>query len=306
MDGSEEEFVVAEFAGDAVQEGELGVAVVAGAAVEGDGFLGVVLVVPAAAMDLHVAREGIDKVLVVPDQAIDESADERGFRTGDQDEFRVHVDSGLVREDAAGAHVAHHEVRLRRALNFNAVGGRCMDESEHPVFQVHIDDNAHVADLADVAPGTEEDQVPLAQVAETLHRPAHLELGIGIMRKVHPELLEHRERETGTVIPVRTAGTEPIGNADESLGIVQHLIDQFLRSLRDGLDSRRRADAILGAGHLHARPDQVDGIHHRLCALPGPGNLRRVGQGRNGGRVGFPRRRSPPCDATRRDRQDCQ
>ena len=49
VDGGEEEFVVAEFAGDAVQEGELGFTVVAGAAVKGDGFLGVVLVVPAAA-----------------------------------------------------------------------------------------------------------------------------------------------------------------------------------------------------------------------------------------------------------------
>ena len=67
VDGGVEEFVVAEFAGDAVQEGEFGLAVVAGAAVEGDGFPGVVLVVPATAMDLYVAWEGIDKVLVVPD-----------------------------------------------------------------------------------------------------------------------------------------------------------------------------------------------------------------------------------------------
>ena len=48
LDGGEEEFVVAEFAGDSVQEGEFGLAVVAGATVEGDGFLDVVLVVPAA------------------------------------------------------------------------------------------------------------------------------------------------------------------------------------------------------------------------------------------------------------------
>ena len=87
VDGGVEEFVVAEFAGDAVQEGEFGFAVVAGAAVEGDGFLDVVLVVPAAAMDLYVAREGVDEVLVVPDKAVDEGADARGFRTGDQDEF---------------------------------------------------------------------------------------------------------------------------------------------------------------------------------------------------------------------------
>ena len=87
MDGGVEEFVVAEFAGDAVQEGEFGLAVVAGAAVEGDGFLRIVLFVPATAMDLYIPREGIYKVLVVPDFTIDESADERGFRTGDQDEF---------------------------------------------------------------------------------------------------------------------------------------------------------------------------------------------------------------------------
>ena len=306
LDGGEEEFVVAEFAGDAVQEGEPGLAVVAGAAVEGDGFPGVVLFVPAAAMDLHIAREGIDKVLVVPDETIDEGADERGFGAGDQDEFRVHVDGRLVRKDAAGAHVAHHEVRLRRALNLNAVGDRCMDESEHPVFQVHIDDNAYMADLADVAPGAEEDQVALAQVAETFHRTAHLELGVGVMRQVHPELLEHRERKAGAVIPVRPAGAEPIGNADESLGIVQHLIDQFLRGLRNGLDSRGRADAFLGAGNLRARPDQVDGIHHRLRALPGTGDFRCVGQGRNGRGVGFFRGRSTSRDATRRDRQDGQ
>ena len=157
MDGGVEEGVVVEFAGDAVQEGEFGFAVVAGAAVEGDGFLDVVFVVPAAAMDLHVAREGIDKVFVVPDFTIDECADERGVGTRNKDEFRVHVDSGLVREDAAGAHVAHHEVRLRRALNFNTIGGRCMDESEHAVLQVHIDNNSHVTDLADVVPGTKED-----------------------------------------------------------------------------------------------------------------------------------------------------
>ena len=220
VDGGVEEGVVAEFAGDAVQEGEFGFAVVAGAAVEGDGFLDVVLVVPAAAMDFHVAREGIDEVLVVPDFTINEGADERGVGTGDKDEFRVHVDSGLVREDAAGSHVAHHEVRLRRALNLNTIGGRRMDETEHAVFQVHIDNNSHMADFADVVPGTEEDQVSLAQITETLHRPAHPELRVGVMGQIHSELLENRERESGTVVPIRPAGTEPIEDSNERLGIV--------------------------------------------------------------------------------------
>ena len=94
MDGGIEEGVVAEFAGDAVQEDEFGGAVVAGFTVEGDGFPGVVFVVPAAAMDLHIAGEAIDEVLVVPDLAIDECADEGGggVGTGDEDEFRVHID----------------------------------------------------------------------------------------------------------------------------------------------------------------------------------------------------------------------
>ena len=92
VDGGVDEGVVAEFAGDAVQEGEFGGAVVAGATVEGDGFPDVVLVVPAASMDLHIAGEAIDEVLVVPDLAIDEGADEGGVGTGNEDEFRVHID----------------------------------------------------------------------------------------------------------------------------------------------------------------------------------------------------------------------
>lgn len=306
VDGGVEEFVVAEFAGDAVQEGEFGLAVVAGAAVEGDGFLCIVLFVPATTMDLYVAREGIYKVLVVPDFTIDEGADERGFRTGDQDEFRVHVDNGLVRKDAAGAHVAHHEVRLRRALNFNAIGGRCVDETEHAVFQVHIDDDAHVADLPDVVPGAEEDQVPFAQIAETFYRSAHPELCVGVVGQIHPELLEHSERESGAVIAVGSASSEPIRNSEERLGIVQHLVHQGLRGLRNGLYPRRRADPFLRTGRHNPRPDQVDGIHHRLRPLAGLCDFRRIRQRRDDRGVRHLHARRAPRDATRRDRQKGQ
>ena len=160
-----------------------------------------------------------------------------------------------------------------------------MDESEHTVLQVHIDDDTHVADFPDVVPGAEEDQVPLAQVAETLHGPAHLELGVGVVREVHPELLEDGERESRAIVPVGTAGAEPVGNADESLGVVQHLIDQRLRGLRNGHDALRRADPFLGPRHLHPGLDQVDGIHHRLRPFPRPCDILRIRQGRNGARV---------------------
>ena len=88
-----------------------------------------------------------------------------------------------------------------------------MDESEHAVFEVHIDDNAHMTDLPDVVPGAEEDQVSLAQIAETFHRSAHPELRVGVMGQIHPELLEHRERESGAVIAVGSASSEPIRNS---------------------------------------------------------------------------------------------
>lgn len=87
VDGGVVEGVGAELGGDAVEEGEAGVAVVARGAVEGYREVLVVAVVPAAAVDFDVAG---DEVLVVPDLAIDECTAERIVRAGYYDKFRMH------------------------------------------------------------------------------------------------------------------------------------------------------------------------------------------------------------------------
>ena len=101
------------------------------------------------------------------------------------------ADPLLIRQDAAGAHVAHHEVGGGGALDFHAVGGGCVDEAEHAMVQVHVHDDAHVADAADAAPGAEEDEVALAEVGEAFHRPAVLGLQHGVVRQFVAEFPVH-------------------------------------------------------------------------------------------------------------------
>ena len=57
-------------------------------------------------------------------------------------------------------------------MDFDAVGGGGVDEAEHAAFQVHVHDDAYVADFTDVVPGAEEDEVALAQVGEAFDRDA--------------------------------------------------------------------------------------------------------------------------------------
>ena len=82
----EDEGVTFEFPGDAVQEGEAGVAVVSGTAVQGHRAFGVVLEVPAAAMDLDIAP---DQVAVLVHHSIDEGSHEGRRGIGNEDEFRM-------------------------------------------------------------------------------------------------------------------------------------------------------------------------------------------------------------------------
>jgi len=82
----EDEGVAFEFPGDAVQEGEAGIAVVSRTAVQGHRALGVVLEVPAAAMDLDIAP---DQVAVLVHHSIDEGSHEGRRGIGNEDEFRM-------------------------------------------------------------------------------------------------------------------------------------------------------------------------------------------------------------------------
>lgn len=105
VDGGVEELVAEEFAWNAIQEREAGLAVVTGAAVKGDGPLLVISVVPAAPMDLHVAVDLLillDEFLVLENHSIDKSTCARVVDPGDQDEFREH--GGGINRAGCGRH----------------------------------------------------------------------------------------------------------------------------------------------------------------------------------------------------------
>ena len=96
-DGSVKESIGAEFAGDAVQEGEARGAVVSRTAVEGDGFLGIILLVPATSMDLCVSVHlfvGPHQIFVLADHPVDKSADERFLGVRYKDKLGEHTFTG--------------------------------------------------------------------------------------------------------------------------------------------------------------------------------------------------------------------
>ena len=95
-----------------------------------------------------------------------------------------------VLQHPSGAHIPHHEVRRCGALDLHAVGGGSVDEIEHAVVQVHVYDDAHMADAADIVARTEKDKVALPEIAEALHELAVPELHHGIVRQVIAELPE--------------------------------------------------------------------------------------------------------------------
>ena len=86
-DGGVEELVSAKFGRDAVKEGKTGRTVVSGTSVKSHSFCGIVLIVPASSMYLHVA---LHKVLVLEYHSIHKSACEGPFRLRYQYEFRMH------------------------------------------------------------------------------------------------------------------------------------------------------------------------------------------------------------------------
>ena len=100
-DGGVEEGVSAEFAGDAVQEGEAGRAVVSGTAVQGDGFPGIILLVPAAPMDLCISMHlfiGPHQIFVLADHSVDKSADERFLGVRYEDKLGKHASTWFSRQ----------------------------------------------------------------------------------------------------------------------------------------------------------------------------------------------------------------
>ena len=211
-----------------------------------------------------------------------------------------------VLQDPARTHVAHHEVGLGGALDFDAVGGGGVDEAEHAAFQVHVHDDAHVPDFADVVPGAEEDEVALAQVGEAFDRDAVPELHHGVVGQVVSEFPEDVAGEARAVEAVGTRGTEPVGDADKGFGVVQELVNQFPGRFGKRDDAAGSADAFIRFRDGNAGADQVDGIHHGLRPGPRAGDIGGIREGRNDGCIGLLHGRSVPRDATRNDRQEGQ
>ena len=66
-----------------------------------------------------------------------------------------------------------------------------MDEAEHAAVQVHVHDDAHMADVADVVPRTKKDKVTFPDIGEAFYRAAVPELHHGIMGQVVAEFSEY-------------------------------------------------------------------------------------------------------------------
>ena len=110
----------------------------------------------------------------------------------------------LFLQDPPRAHVAHHEVGGGGALDFDAVGGGGVDETEHAAFQVNVHDDAHMADVADAVPRAEKDEVAFADVGETLDGDAFLELHHGVMGQVIAEFPEDIAGKSRAIKTFRT------------------------------------------------------------------------------------------------------
>ena len=162
-----------------------------------------------------------------------------------------------------------------------------------------------MADVADAAAGAEEHQVAFPEVSEAFHRAAFLELGLGIVRQVVAEFPENIACETGTVEQFGTGGAQPVGDAEECLGVVQELVRQFLPDgRRDGLLCLG-CDAPAGGGPGPGL-DTGDGVHDDLRPFPGAGDVRRIRQGKDDRGLGLLIRRCAPHESARRHRQGGQ
>ena len=72
--------------------------------------------------------------------------------------------SSLVRKDAAGAYVAHHEVGVVEVAFLDAAGGGGVDEAESAFFFINFRNHTHVADVADAAAFAKENKVSFLQI----------------------------------------------------------------------------------------------------------------------------------------------